>query len=77
MNEVDDNLLNRIGRIICDLVGGDTERTVMIQKICNEVKLNESRVNEILRQGKEIGLLESPTSNQVKLTPLGACQFCK
>jgi len=58
----------------CDAT--NTERTVMLQKICNEVKLNESRVNEILRQGKELGLLESPTSNQVKLTPLGVNQFC-
>jgi len=71
----DSPLLNRIGRIIYDLVEGDIERNVMLQKICDEVRLEENTVTRIIRFGIEDGLFEAPTSNQVKLTALGANRF--
>ena len=68
-------LLIRIGRVMWDETNGDLDKTVFIQTICEKLSIEEKKAQEILRLGKQIGLVDAITSNQVKIGPFGSEYF--
>jgi len=76
LSSADESLMKRIGRAICEFTGSNPDATMMIHKISAEIRVNEREIIRVVRLAKERGLLETPTSNQVKLGTFGASYFC-
>ena len=65
----DTELLIRIGRFVWDFTKGDKTRSVMIQRISNELNLEENQIRDIILLGEKLGVLKPVTSNQVSVGP--------
>jgi len=76
LSQGQESLLKRIGKSICDFTNGDTFPNMMIQTISNDINVDEKQIRIIVRIGKDMGLFETPTSNQIRLTEAGLDYFC-